>query len=449
MMAFNQLLAVDPGYPGATESDFVNKASNHNCILVNGGGPQPPLGEFVNAASNTAYIEDCFQVPSLAYGEVRTSYWGDSIIRCNLFPGNRYFILNDLCSAAGMREYTYQFHGNGLFGSSSSSAEGQFIPAFGNYRGTYKRDTVSLLLQVQSDVKPVVYSYETDSLATGSSSYRHYSKMLVHPDSASNISFQSVMFPYTTDSAVCTPIPGINGANATVLKYKSWTDLALTQSGSAIQTIPAAQSGLPEAAICNGQINFLSFDPANNPVCILLRGGDKIKYGSRVMLATSHPMLAAWNEVQAGIIEGYSSDSGRVSIYNSMALKAVQGNIISVTYDSSGSLNVILFSGKGKFGLEPVTGISSISAAGSVSITAFPNPSSGGIFTITLTSGKKTSAVMKITDLNFKIVHSQDILMIPGKTTVQCNLSRLPAGIYSLNLEVDRDVKRISLVKSR
>ncbi|MCX6286995.1 MAG: T9SS type A sorting domain-containing protein [Bacteroidetes bacterium] len=448
LMAYKQLLAVDPGYPGAPESDFVNKAGNHNCILVNGGGPQPPLGEFVNVASNTAYIEDCFHTPSLEYGEVRTSYWGDSIIRCNLFLRNRYFILNDLCSAPALRDYTFQFQGNGLFGSNSSSPEGAFIPGFGNYRGTYKRDTVSLLLQVQSDINPVVYSYETDSLAIGYSTYRAYSKMLVHPDSAANASFQTVMFPYTSDSSVCVPVPGLSGASSTVLKYHLWSDFALTQSGNRTQLVSATQSGFPDDIGCNGQINFLSLDPSGHISCALIRGGDHLKYGNQVMLSCSHSMLAAWDEVQTGIIEGYCNDSGRVSIYNSMALRAVQGNISSVTYDSAGKLNIIEFAGKGSFRLEPSNGISASKNPESIAITAFPNPSFSGLFTISLNSGKKTSAVIKITDQSGKPVQTMDIVINPGRTTFQCNLSGSSAGAYILYLSFEKKVESIQLIKS-
>jgi len=447
IMAYGQLLAVDPGYPGAPESDFVNKATNHNCILINGGGPQPPTGEFVNVNSNTAYIEDCFHTPGMDYGEIRTSYWGDSIIRCNLFLRNRYFILNDFCSASGLRDYAFQFHGNGLFGSSPASAEGSFIPDFGNFRGTYKRDTVSFLLQVQCDKGPSTYSYETDSLATAYSTYRNYSKMLVHSDSAASASFQTIMVPYTSDSSVYKPITGIPAASATVLRYYSRTDFVLTQSGNNTQLVSAAQSSLTEAINCNGQINFLSIDPINHISCALLRGGDHIKYGNQVMLTTSHPMLIAWNEMQAGIVEGYSGDSGKVSIYNSSALRAVKGHITSVSYDSAGRLNILEFAGKGIFRLEPSNGISPYRVPESITITSFPNPSSEGIFTISLSSGRKTSIVITITDQNGKLVQTRDLIINPGISVFRLNLSEMPAGEYLLSTSFEKKIQSIRLIR--
>ncbi|MCX6281845.1 MAG: T9SS type A sorting domain-containing protein [Bacteroidetes bacterium] len=449
MMAYGRLFAVDPGYPGAPESNFVNKATNHNCILVNGGGPQPPIGEFVNTASNTAFIEDYFHIPNLTYGEVRTSYWGDSIIRCNLFIRNRYFILNDLCSAPAKRDYSFQFHGNGLYGSNPASVEGAFIPGFGNFRGIYKRDTVSLLVQVLSDVNSPSFSFETDSLATGSSSYRRYSKMLVHPDSAANACFQTVMFPYTSDSAVCIPLPGISGASASVLNYHSCKDFILTQSGNSNQTVSAAQSGLSEAISCNGQINYIGADASNHVTSVLIRGEGQIKYGNQVVLSASHPILAAWSEVQLGIIEGYSGDSGKVSVYSSIALRAVLGNISSVTYDISLKLNIIEFTGKGRFRLEPSNGISPLPQNEPVTITACPNPSSNGIFTIILNSGNMKSAVINITDQSGKLVQSRDLAINPGETSFQCNLSGLPAGVYILNLSDTNKKTSINLIKSR
>ncbi|MEI6888847.1 MAG: T9SS type A sorting domain-containing protein [Bacteroidales bacterium] len=434
LMAYGQLLAVDPGYPGAPESNFVNKATNHNCILVNGGGPQPPTGEFVNVNSNTAYIEDCFHTSGLDYGEVRTSYWGDSIIRCNLFLRNRYFILNDFCIAGSQRKYTFQFQGNGLSGSSPSSAEGSFIADFGNFRGTFKRDTVSLLVQVQGDKTPLAFSYETDSMAIGSSTYRKYTNMMMHPDSAASASFQTLMFPYTSDSSVCLPVTGVQGASVSVLKYHFWSDFALTQSANTAQLVSTAQSGLPEAVSCNGQINVVSLNPSGHVSLALLRGGDQLKYGNQIMLAASHPMLVAWNEIQTGIVEGYCSDSGRVSLYNPIPLQVVSGNITSITYDTLNRLNILDFGGKGKFRLEPSTGIAAFRNTLSSEITAYPNPSADGLFTISVNPGRKTSAVITVTDQSGRTVYSQQVLLTHGKNEFKLNLSGLSAGEYFLGI---------------
>jgi len=449
LMASGQLFAVDPGYPGAPESNFVNRATNHNCILVNGGGPQPPTGEFVNVASNTAYIEDCFHLPSLEYGEVRTSYWGDSIIRCNLFVRSRYFILNDLCSAADKRRYTFQFHGNGLFGSSPSSAEGAFIPDFSNLKGTYKRDTVSFLLQVQCDKGPAVYGYETDSLAAGYSSYRSYSKMFVQSDSVPDASFQSIMFPYTSDSAECLTVKGLSDASASVLKYHDYSDFILTQSGSNTQSVSASQSGLPEAVSSNGQISYLTLDPSGHVSTVLLRGGDQVKYGSRLMAGSNHPMLIAWDEIQPGMIDGYSGDSGRVSIYNATALRAVRGNIRSLTYDSTGKINIIEFSGKGKFRLEPSNGIAPPPGHGGIAITAFPNPSDDGNFTIHMNSGANSSAVIQITDGQGKTIENRTVQLRPGVNNLEVRLGDMPAGAYLLSVNAAEFRSSLVLVKCK
>jgi len=54
------LLALDPGYPGASQSDAVNKPTDHNLILVNGNGPNPPNGEFVNTADQYRFYRKLF-----------------------------------------------------------------------------------------------------------------------------------------------------------------------------------------------------------------------------------------------------------------------------------------------------------------------------------------------------------------------------------------------------
>lgn len=448
MMAYGQLLAVDPGYPGAPESNFVNRAQNHNCILVNGGGPKPPTGEFVSMASNTAYIEDCFQLPCLEYGEVRTSYWGDSIIRCNLFIRNRFFTLNDFCiSPSGNRRYTFQFQGNGLAGGSASSAEGEFIPDFANSMGTYKRDTVSLLVQLQTDTGSPAYSFETDSLAAGYSSYRPYSKMLLQTDSATSASFQTLMFPYTSEPPVSKAIGGSSGASASVTTYRSWTDFILTQSGENTKEVLSSQSGLSRDIECSGQINYFSLDSSDHVSSALLRGSGSLRYGTQVMLATNHAMLAAWNEIHAGTLEGFCSDSGHVSIYNLKALRAVSGNVASIIYYSASKLNILKCTAKGSFRLEPSNGIPKLPDHDGIAITAFPNPSANGTFTLSITSGKKTSAVIQIEDQNGKSVNKQSANIDEGNNSIRINLSNRPPGEYFLHVICNSGRQTLILIR--
>ena len=167
------------------------------------------------------------------------------------------------------------------------------------------------------------------------------------------------------------------------------------------------------------------------------------------MTGTNHPMLIAWNEKGQGIIEGYSGDSGRVSIYNASALRAVSGNISSVNYDSTGKMNIIEFSGKGKFRLEPSNGIAPSPEHGGIAITAFPNPSADGNFTISLNSGAHSSAVIKITDGQGKTLKSRMIPLRPGVNNLDVSLADMPAGAYLLSVNAAEFSSSLALIKCR
>jgi len=447
MMAYGQLMAVDPGYPGAPESNNVNKAKNHNCILINGGGPQPPNGEFVVTSSNTAFIEDCFSLPFFDYGEVRTSYWGDSVIRCNLFPRRHYFILNDFCSADSIRDFIFQFHGNGLEGSSPLSAEGAFVGEYGEMGGTYRRDTVSLNVRVQCDRKPMMFTTETDSLAAGYSAYRKYSKLMAHPDSTDRLSFQTVLYPYTSAIPDVTLLAQAAGYSSTVTQDGHFRDFVLTQTDTVMRNQQAVNTGMSGNISCNGQLNYVSQDASGHVVAALIRGGRRISFANRTLVSADHPLVFAWNELQPGTYEGYCGESGTVMMHGPVALRAVKGSITSVTYDSATSVNTIVFTGRGRFRLEPSNGIASPPEHTVIAITAFPNPSSDGIFTITLLSGRTTSAVISITDAGGKTVYTMSVQLKPGVNTIRADLSGNAEGEYFLTATSPSGPSAIILVR--
>jgi hypothetical protein len=441
-----QLMAVDPGYPGAPESDYVNKAWNHNCILVNGGGPQPPNGEFVSVKSNTAFIEDAFSLPAMDYGEVRTSYWGDSVIRCNIFPGREYFILSDLCSAPGKRRYTFQFHGNGLEGSSPSSEEGSFDPMFAEQRGLYRRDTVSLLVQVQSDKGNPVMSSTTDSLATGSSSYRHYSRMLANPDSASALSFQTVIYPYASQAPEFYRVLPGGDFSASIAVREGKREFMLTQFDTVMRLVSSGATGLDGDVRCKGQLGFLTQEISGQVTAALIRGGSLLSCGSRVLARLNHPMLFAWNETAPARIEGYAGDSGTVELQHTIRFMSGSAIVTGISYDSSLMMNIIRFNGKGKFILEPFNGISGPGEDESPRITAFPNPSKGGHFSIRINSSVTTSARLTITGNSGEILIVGSVLLTKGENVIPLDLSSYPAGEYLVSLASGKAIRSIKLI---
>lgn len=111
LYAGGEMLATDGGYIRWDDRTLVNKAQNHNLILVDGEGPSGGrLG-----VDTEAYIENSFTTTFLDYTEVRTIYRGVTFRRHAFFPDKRYVILvDDIDSNSGSHRYDWLLHGGGL-----------------------------------------------------------------------------------------------------------------------------------------------------------------------------------------------------------------------------------------------------------------------------------------------------------------------------------------------
>ncbi|MBC8456620.1 MAG: heparinase II/III family protein, partial [Deltaproteobacteria bacterium] len=350
LMANGELLAVDPGYPGYQESSAVNKASNHSLILVNGSGPMPPIGEFVNIETNTCWIERYFDTPELDYGEVRTAYFGVDITRKNLFVRDRYFILADFLSSPNTNTYTFQLQGNGLIGGTPGTPEGAFMPDFTNHQGIYSRDSTQLLVHTIAAGGATNYSDALDSLATGTSQYRHYSKMLVRKDSIQNTGFLSVLFPYTDTQPDVTTLAISPAVNAIRVTDGYFDDLTFTQKDSGMIFIPTSVSSLTENVSGNGTINLAGFN-YSNPRNFFLENGDSLMIGLQLYIKADHRMDVAYEQTNALLHQGYVSDAGWVGFQttNLNHFIPTSGNILDFGYDFYNGLLLVLFGGPSYF----------------------------------------------------------------------------------------------------
>jgi len=349
LSAYGQLMAIDPGYASSTQSSLTNKAVDHSLILVNGAGPLPPTGESVSTSTNTAYIENYFDIHDLDYGEVRVDYSGANIIRKNLFVRNTYFLLSDFVTSSSTNNYTFQLHGNGLFGASPASANGAFVPDFSHAKGTYDRSSVKMLAQVLALNNASGYSYTLDSMALSSVSFRSYSRMLASKNQVANTVFLSTLFPYTTEVPGVQPI--FQGATVTASKISSgdFRDIGYcTQSGSFV-TIPADSTGMNKATSGNAKINFYSETLNGQFSSAFIQYGDSIKINDQAIILTDKKMDVAFEKIDGYLFGGYVSENALVKFYSAKPLQALQGLVTSVSYDSIRHLASVNFSGKGNF----------------------------------------------------------------------------------------------------
>ncbi|MCX6269465.1 MAG: heparinase II/III family protein [Bacteroidetes bacterium] len=352
LAAYGELLAVDPGYPGASLAALENKAIDHSLILVNGAGPLTPNGELVNTATNTAYIEHGFDTPLLDYGEVRVTYQGADIIRKTLFVRNKYFLLSDFVSSTSAKNYTFQLHGNGLYGSTSTASTGAFVPDFAHAQGFYLRNSVSLLARVTTPGNASGYSYEQDSMVI-SGGFRRYSKMLVQKNSVASTLFLSTLFPYTTVSPLVLPASQSNAVTSVRIQEDNHRDLVFCSQNGGLFTVSADSSGMEEPVKGNGKISFLSKSADGLFSAAFLQSGDSIIAGTQTMIRTGKKLDIAWMKIDSELSGGYVSDFGTVKLYSSGPLQLLDGRVSAVSYDSALHLTEVVFNGKGNFMFGP------------------------------------------------------------------------------------------------
>ncbi|MEI6456041.1 MAG: heparinase II/III family protein [bacterium] len=445
LFAHGQLLALDPGYPGATQSEYVNKPENHSLILVNGNGPNPPIGEFVNTTTNTAYIQNYFTTPFLDYGEVATSYYGAQMTRKVLFVRKKYFFITDFISSTQANTYTFQLHGNGLEGASPTDPEGQFVPLFGGHSATWKRDSVTLHAKMLiSGGNDSLYT-KTDSMATGYGTYRRYTKLMVsNAEPMDSAFFVTTLFPEKNET------PSINGSIG--LKHV-WTwvtgfdyaDVIFCQQEQNWIEIPVSYSGLPEITAGNGKVNIFSLGPGNEIETAFIENGDSLTYGNQTFISCSKAMNVAFEKINDTRYAGYVSDTGIVALFSNIPLRVVQGGISQITYDQPKKLNYLSFSSPGNFILEPSNGIGEPVPVPDVAV--MPNPSADGHFIVEIRAGSSGRVRLSVSDLSGKKLVRFSHPVSSGKTIVQVDLSDFPPGIFLLEVSSERGSRVMKMVR--
>ena len=153
----NHELSIEGGYAGWDHRYDVNKAENHNIILVNGFGPRPPSGPSVMLSIGSGFppeidldfntgepspvdgfLENPYQSSNFSYLECRSEYgqayyrmeeeetlegqevWvldenDDTNVefkRCILFIDQEYFVIRDNMNSQSENNYTWRFHAN-------------------------------------------------------------------------------------------------------------------------------------------------------------------------------------------------------------------------------------------------------------------------------------------------------------------------------------------------
>ena len=197
----NQKLSVEGGYAGWNYRYDVNKAENHNIILVNGFGPKPPSGPavavtysgfppVVNIDFNTGepspvdgFLENPFESLSFSYLECRSEYGqtyfrntdeesmeGQEIWyhddndntnvefkRCILFVDNQYFVMLDKIDSDNndINTYSWRFHANAGGNTGGTLIEN----SYGGIISSSGDDMANLLIHTTTPMDNPILSY--------------------------------------------------------------------------------------------------------------------------------------------------------------------------------------------------------------------------------------------------------------------------------------------------
>lgn len=446
LMANGELLAVDPGYPGYEESFAVNKPTNHSLILVNGSGPLPPVGEYVSIETNTCWIRRCFDTPMLDFGEVAASYFGAGISRNTLFIRNRYFVQADFPGSENNNSYTYQLQGNGLFGGTPGTPEGAFIPDFANHRGIYLRDSTRLLVHTVATGGADAYTHETDSLATGTGQYRHYSKMLVHKNSIQNTGFLTVLFPYTDTSPAVTAISINETVNSAKVAYEEFSDVSFTQHDSALITIPASVSGLPSVLKGNGRINLIGYD-SGNPRLFFFSQGDSLLVDDQPYIKAGHKLDVTYDIVSAEFSRGYVSDSGWVGFYATFPelFQPTFGNILEFYPDEARSLLMVRFASASCYTLELTEGVPEPGSESSLQMESYMDGTE--VLRVIISCDRSFEGELTIFSVTGQRLVSMHIAGNPGRHEYPVDFSSLPDGLYLISATTTAGNRTVKTIK--
>ncbi len=188
LYAFGEPLALDSGYGSFAVRDLVNKAGNHNLILVDNLGPTP---------TSDAFVEETFDSEQLDFAEVTIAYGGADITRNVIFIDDRYFVLMDELRSTAPHQYDWLLHGNGIY----SSAGERHLWTTANQR--------QLLLHLTNSSSDGASTVTADPDALHFNTWSNdpaqalkHTRIAAHEVSSANLNYLALLFPSVSSEAL-------------------------------------------------------------------------------------------------------------------------------------------------------------------------------------------------------------------------------------------------------
>ena len=327
LYAQGQLLALDAGYLKFDRRTEVGNANNHNLILVDNAGPH--IGTSGAANDAEAFIENTFETPALAYGEVRTAYSGTNITRKTLSVRGEYYLMADFISSAAAHNFTWQLHGFGL--ENGNSAQGIFTDNAANHEGIWQKNGVSLKAHVTANGGASNYAKTTAIHETTYNQTESHTTFLVQKNSVFDTQFLAALQPAEAASAVTTTLslPDMAGVKTVSATY---SDIAFTQADTLLKTVNALINPLQSDA----NFTFFSVDNSGEFAQLFLQNGKKLYYGAAKIIESSNRANISWQQSAPNEFYGYVDKPATLYVKVAQQPNSVSGqNLISWTYNAA------------------------------------------------------------------------------------------------------------------
>ena len=344
--AKGQLLAMDAGYLSGSRRDSVGKATNHNLILVDGAGPVMGADGQTNDAE--AFIQNTFNTRQLAYGEVRTAYLNANITRKTLQVRKNYYLVADFVRAPTAHNFTWQLHGYGLEGGTTTS--GTFTDNLATQQeGIWQKNGVYLKAHVTATGLADAYTKGTNIHEVTYNASEKHTTLLVHKNAVAETQFLSLLYPYTTTAAsVATTSTATTAALAAT--GNGYKDVAWTQSDTSFTNY--SNSSNAQSIISDALLTFFSVDNADNFSQAFVEQGKSLQYGGKQILRSARRANISWQQTDATHFEGYVSRNTTLTVALPGPPAVVVGaNITDYTFNPDAGTLDILFAGPSTFGV--------------------------------------------------------------------------------------------------
>lgn len=329
LQAYGQQLALDPGYLSYDRRAEVGQATHHNLVLVDGAGPAIGTPGAGSPAMST--VQHPLQTPQLSYGEVQTAYQGATLVRKALFVRNTYYLLADAISAPAAHTYTWQLHGYGLAGGSTST--GTFADSLATHEGTWQKNGVALLAHATATGGASSYTTATNPHEITYNTTENHTTLLVTKSGSAQAQFLAALYPYTTRHLRFSTTSGASTA-ALASQGHEFTDIAFAQSDSVLQ---ADNSGLlREVVQADGQLTFYSADSTGTFAQLFMQQGTVLLAGATTVVQAANRATISWQKASPHSYAGSVSRATSLVLALTSPPAAVTGaGVASYAYDAT------------------------------------------------------------------------------------------------------------------